>query len=129
MSRIATWNGPDSHCAVIQRDGDIWTIEYDGTVRHLHGLKGLDYLSRLLGHPGEPIPATELERRPADGERRAEQARLNVTRAIRVVLTRLDGLHPSLADHLRATVRTGRDCSYRPDPRVPIYWKTQDELD
>ena len=110
--------------AAIARDGDIWTIEFDGTVRHIHGLKGLGYLSRLLRQPGEPIPAVLLEKGTTEDGRAAEQARLNVTRAIRAVLSRLDGLHPSLAEHLRATVRTGRQCCYRPDPRVPIQWRT-----
>ena len=111
--------------AAITRDGDVWTIEFGGAVRHLRGLKGLGYLACLLSHPGQPIPAIALERRAADGTRSAEQARLNVSRAIHSVLARLDELHPALADHLRATVRTGRECCYRPDPRVPIRWKTE----
>ena len=110
--------------AVIEREGDIWTLEFGGVVRHLNGLKGLDYLARLLGRPGQPISSLVLEERTTDSARAPEQARLNVTRAIHAVMTRLDGLHPLLAEHLRATVRTGKECCYRPDPRVPIFWRT-----
>jgi hypothetical protein len=54
----------------------------------------------------------------------AERARLNVTRAIRAVLRTLSRVHPSLARHLSLTIRTGRYCSYTPDPRAPIRWDT-----
>jgi hypothetical protein len=30
--------------------------------------------------------------------------------------------NPSLGRHLAATIRTGRYCSYGPDPRAPITW-------
>jgi hypothetical protein len=62
----------------------------------------------------------------AHGERRAgsagERARINVTRAIKGVLQKLDESSPALAGHLRRTIRTGTFCSYNPDPRVPIHW-------
>jgi hypothetical protein len=32
--------------------------------------------------------------------------------------------HSPLADHLDRTIRTGTYCSYSPDPRVPIAWRT-----
>ena len=53
----------------------------------------------------------------------AERARLNVTRAIRAAVANLARDHPSLGRHLAATVRTGRYCSYIPDPRAPITWE------
>jgi hypothetical protein len=53
----------------------------------------------------------------------AERARLNVTRAIRAALDSIARGHPSLGQHLRSTIRTGRYCSYTPDPRVPVDWK------
>jgi hypothetical protein len=110
--------------AALEREGAVWTVEFGGVVRHLQELKGLVYLSRLLRQPGEPIAAVDLEEPRAAGGRSSEQARLNVTRAIRSVMTRLDDVHPALAEHLKATVRTGTKCSYRPDPRVPIRWRT-----
>jgi hypothetical protein len=53
----------------------------------------------------------------------AERARLNVTRAIRAALANLARANPSLGRHLSATIRTGRYCSYTPDPRAPITWE------
>ena len=52
----------------------------------------------------------------------AERARLNVTRAIRAAMVNLARENPSLGRHLAATIRTGRYCSYTPDPHAPITW-------
>jgi hypothetical protein len=52
----------------------------------------------------------------------AERARLNVTRAIRAAMANLARENPALGRHLAATIRTGRYCSYNPDPRAPITW-------
>ncbi|AIJ23444.1 ATPase-like protein [Amycolatopsis methanolica 239] len=49
----------------------------------------------------------------------AERARKTVTARIRDTLRRLDGRHPQLAEHLRATVSTGASCRYDPgDPGI-----------
>jgi catechol 2,3-dioxygenase-like lactoylglutathione lyase family enzyme len=53
----------------------------------------------------------------------AERARLNVTRAIRAAVANLARDNPALGRHLAATIRTGRYCAYRPDPRAPITWE------
>jgi tetratricopeptide (TPR) repeat protein len=53
----------------------------------------------------------------------AERARLNVTRAIRTTLQRVEAADPGLARHLGATIRTGAFCSYTPDPRAPVAWR------
>ena len=53
----------------------------------------------------------------------AERARLNATRAIRAAMANLARANPSLGRHLSATIRTGRYCSYTPDPRAPITWE------
>jgi hypothetical protein len=53
----------------------------------------------------------------------AERARLNVTRAIRSAMANLAHADPALGEHLSRTVRTGRYCSYTPDPRAPITWE------
>jgi len=54
----------------------------------------------------------------------AERARVNITRAIRAALTRIRAHSPALAGHLGATIHTGTFCSYTPDPRAPITWRT-----
>ena len=52
----------------------------------------------------------------------AERARLNATRAIRAAMAHLARADPALGAHLSSTIRTGRYCSYTPDPRAPITW-------
>lgn len=54
----------------------------------------------------------------------AERARISVTRTIKDALKRVAQAHPSLAQHLDATLRTGTFCSYTPDPRLPARWET-----
>jgi hypothetical protein len=196
---------------LFRREGEYWTIVFDGSVVRLRDAKGLRHLARLLAHPGrefhaldleaaqgEPAPAApagprgrardgELTVRPDLGDagalldaqakaayqarlvelraelaeaedfgdpvrasrarqeleflvgelaravglggrdRRAaahaERARLNATRAIRAAMANLGRQHPGLGRHLAATIRTGRYCSYTPDPRAPIAWE------
>jgi hypothetical protein len=54
----------------------------------------------------------------------SERARVNATRGIRAALTRIAGHSKALGSHLDRTVRTGTFCSYTPDPRAPITWRT-----
>jgi len=54
---------------------------------------------------------------------RSERARVNVTRALRLVLRRIAKQHPELGEHLNRTIRTGTYCTYAPDPRLPIEWE------
>ena len=54
----------------------------------------------------------------------AERARVNITWAIRAALARIRAHGPALAGHLDATIHTGTFCSYAPDPRAPITWRT-----
>jgi hypothetical protein len=196
---------------LFRREGEYWTIAYEGVVVRLRDVKGLRLLARLLAHPGQEFLAVDLEAaegqpgpaapgrrrgRAGDGElavrpdlgdagvlldaaakaayqarltelraeleeaeafndltratrarqemdflvaelaravglggrdRRAashaERARLNATRAIRAAMANLAAANPSLGRHLASTVRTGRYCSYTPDPRLPIAWE------
>jgi tetratricopeptide (TPR) repeat protein len=195
---------------VFRREGEYWTVAYEGAVVRLKDAKGLRHLARLLAHPGREFHAAdleaadsqatqatpegprgrveggELEVRPdlgdagalldatakaayrarleelrveleeaegfndparaanaraerdflvdelaravgLDGRDRraashAERARLNATRAIRAAMANLARANPSLGRHLSSTIRTGRYCSYTPDPRAPIAW-------
>jgi hypothetical protein len=47
----------------------------------------------------------------------AERARKAVTNRLRDALDRVEREDPELAAHLRASVRTGAVCAYRPEPR------------
>ena len=53
----------------------------------------------------------------------AERARVNVTRVIKAVLTRIDDCCPELRHHFASTLKTGIYCSYNPDPRLPTSWQ------
>jgi hypothetical protein len=72
---------------------------------------------------GELARAVGLGGRDRRAASHAERARLNATRAIRAAMANLARADPALGRHLTATVRTGRYCSYTPDPRVPIAWE------
>jgi len=52
----------------------------------------------------------------------AERARLMVTKRIKAVLQTIGKLHPPLAHHLRACVKTGYYCSYTPPPAQRVQW-------
>jgi hypothetical protein len=193
-----------------RREGEYWTVAYEGAVVRLRDSKGLRCLAVLLTSPGRELAAVELEAgvsstpaaaletaratgsveldaRPDLGDAgalldararaeyrarveelraeideaesfndpgrasrareelefvtaelaravglggrdrhaasHAERARLNVTRAIRASLRALARAHPPLGEHLSHTIRTGRFCSYSPDPRAPITWE------
>ena len=85
--------------------------------RAARALEERDLLTRELAR------AVGLGGRDRKAASHAERARLNVTRAIRAALKNVERVHPSLAEHLSLTIRTGRYCSYTPDPRVPIRWE------
>lgn len=52
----------------------------------------------------------------------AERARSAVTKAISTAIDRVEGLDPELAAHLRESVRTGSECSYRPTAGSEVAW-------
>ncbi len=51
---------------VFMRQGDYWTIRYQGDVAILKATRGLDCLSYLLGHPTRDVHVSELLPTPAD---------------------------------------------------------------
>jgi len=196
---------------LFRREGEYWTVCFEGSVARLADAKGLRLLARLLADPGREFHAVDLEAASSRTQRRApararaaagvgelpvrpdlgdagelldatakaaykarldelqaeleeaerfgdpgraatasaerdflvgelaravglggrdrraashaERARLNVTRAIRAAMDNLARANPSLGRHLAVTIRTGRYCSYTPDPRAPITWE------
>ncbi len=72
---------------------------------------------------GELARAVRLGGRDRRAASHAERARLNATRAIRAAMANLARANPTLGQHFSATIRTGRYCSYTPDPRAPIDWE------
>lgn len=53
----------------------------------------------------------------------SERARLNVTRAIKTAIERIDENDSELGALLSKTIRTGIFCSYTPDPSQPFSWE------
>ncbi len=52
----------------------------------------------------------------------SERARVAATKAIGAAISRIEAVEPLLAGHLRDSVRTGTDCSYRPLAGTEIMW-------
>src|SRR5262249_7885732 len=46
--------------AVFRRDGDVWTIAYDGKSLRLKDAKGFQYIAHLLRHEGREFHAADL---------------------------------------------------------------------
>jgi hypothetical protein len=82
--------------------------------------KARDERSFLVRELARAVGIGGRDRRAAS---HAERARLNATRAIRAAMANLAREHPSLGRHLAATIRTGRYCSYTPDPRTAVAWE------
>lgn len=107
---------------VFRREGEYWTVAYQGRVMRLRHAKGFVYLASLLRRPGTGVHVTELAGQGARDEASVQRARLAVTKAIKIALARIDAAHPGLGRHLTATIRRGYVCVYLPDPRSPIVW-------
>jgi tetratricopeptide (TPR) repeat protein len=192
--------------ARFRREGDFWTIAYEGRTFRLRDVKGLRYIAELLRSPGSEIHVLELASalgpapdgavradasgnglhasRPGDagplidarareeyrsrleelradldeaqrfgdperaagleaevdtlvaelaraaglgGRERptaspAERARVSVTKAIRTAIRLIEGESPALAEHLGASISTGRFCCYAPPGERPPTW-------
>jgi hypothetical protein len=52
----------------------------------------------------------------------AERARVNVRNLISRAIDKIAREDPALGHHLKATIRTGRLCSYEPGPEPPVTW-------
>ena len=93
---------------MFRREGEYWTIAFDGTVIRLRDTKGLRYLAVLLRRPGEPMHVTALCRLVADpaedvhGEGR--KARHEDGRTVPPVSARADQSAPTRRKTERARV-------------------------
>jgi len=108
--------------------------EYRARLRELHTeldeAREFNDLGRIEEHSRE-LEYLEGELRRAVGlggrDRRvssaSERARIRVTNAIRAAIARIEQYSPGLGAHLRASIKTGAICSYRPDPGVAITWQ------
>src|ERR1700722_6976259 len=108
--------------------------EYRSRLRELHSeldearefndLGRIEELSRELEYlEGELRRAIGLGGRDRRVSSASERARVRVTNAIRAAIARIERYSPDLGAHLRASIKTGAICSYRPDPGVAISWR------
>jgi tetratricopeptide (TPR) repeat protein len=51
---------PAASVNVFRRDGDYWTVNFDGHTVHVRDLKGMRYLARLLADPGREYHVLDL---------------------------------------------------------------------
>jgi hypothetical protein len=72
---------------------------------------------------GELARASGLGGRVRKAGSDAERARLNVTRALRKVVRKIQAECPVLGRHLDRSVQTGLFCAYEPDPTFPVEWE------
>jgi tetratricopeptide (TPR) repeat protein len=84
--------------------------------RALRAREEIEFLTEELAR------ATGLGGRDRKTGSSAERARLNVTMAVKAALRKISENCPGLGRHLAATVKTGRFCSYTPDPHALISW-------
>jgi hypothetical protein len=71
----------------------------------------------------EVSAATGLGGRPRTAGSGAERARVTVRKAIATALDAIHSADPVVARHLTTYVRTGYQCSYRPDPDITVEWR------
>ena len=77
--------------------------------------------TEFLAH--ELARAVGLGGRSRKAAAHSERARLNVTRTIKAAIRKIAAHDGAIGHHLERAVRTGRVCSYSPDPLLPIRWR------
>jgi hypothetical protein len=117
--------------AAFYREGEYWTIAYEGVLFRLRDTKGLHCVAYLLRHPHEEVSAMDLlmvggtsapRPRAPSATATAEQARMTVTKRVKAAVQKIGAHHTSLGHHLSTCIKTGSVCAYGPDPSRPIAW-------
>jgi hypothetical protein len=72
----------------------------------------------------ELTQAVGLGGRDREAASAGERARSAVSKSLHACLKHIEKAHPTLGAHLATTIRTGYFCSYKPDPRAPVEWRT-----
>jgi hypothetical protein len=77
-AHVAGREGTDEPSApdlsVFCREGDYWSLEFDGRTVRVRDLKGMHYLARLLAHPGREFHALDLVAAESVGVTRSESS-------------------------------------------------------
>jgi tetratricopeptide (TPR) repeat protein len=78
---------PSAESNIFRREGEYWTIAYEGTVFRLRDAKGLHYIAYLLCHPGLEVHVADLV--AATEKRRVEPAAKSYSRMSKAQLAEL----------------------------------------
>ena len=98
-----TATAPGAARNLFRREGEYWTVVFDGSVVRLRDTKGLRHLARLLTHPGREFHAVDLEatqRRPSPAPTAA-------------------GVGPAVAGWRCGPISVTRGCCWTRPPRPP----------
>jgi tetratricopeptide (TPR) repeat protein len=60
LERIEVAAGATTHTNVFHREGDYWSVVFDGRTVRVRDLKGMRYLAQLLAHPGREFHVLDL---------------------------------------------------------------------
>jgi tetratricopeptide (TPR) repeat protein len=72
--RDGTDEPPAPDLSVFCREGDYWSLEFEGRTVRVRDLKGMHYLARLLAHPGREFHALDLVAAESVGGARSESS-------------------------------------------------------
>ena len=64
---------PTPELNVFRREGDYWSLEFEGRTVRVRDLKGMHYLARLLAHPGREFHALDLVAAESVGIARSDE--------------------------------------------------------
>jgi tetratricopeptide (TPR) repeat protein len=73
-SRAAAAERVAAEDGTFRREGEYWSIGYEGRVLRLRDSKGMRVLAQLLAHPGRPHASLDLERLGATGDEATARA-------------------------------------------------------
>jgi len=60
LERIEVAVGATAETNVFRREGDYWSVVFDGRTVRVRDLKGMRYLAQLLAHPGREVHVLDL---------------------------------------------------------------------
>ena len=60
LERIEVAVGATAETNVFRREGDYWSVEFEGRTVRVRDLKGMRYLAQLLAHPGREVHVLDL---------------------------------------------------------------------
>jgi tetratricopeptide (TPR) repeat protein len=60
LDRIEVAASANAHTKIFRREGDYWSVAFEGRTVRVRDLKGMRYLAQLLGHPGREFHVLDL---------------------------------------------------------------------